>query len=655
VSTINRNSTTNRTTGAGAASGVAPTTNDPKPDVDAADEVVDVPVPSAADAAAPTKANINGMVDLESNAVSAFDMECISRGGMVANFSDERDDKGFFGRGFIETQVTPTADGCRIQVDSFHKTPNEKLTYLLQAEVYDTKANQLRTLSLAVLGKAVPVNGDKGTGQVTFEISYDDINKYLQAKNPFLQLNPGKTNLAVAALWVSSSGSTQHRAGGMNRGGKFRVPTPLNAQAGAGASPTDVRIGAMTGATQVSGADTGQALPVDLTVAYNDEMRADFKGIIKADGKVGTRAEKEYKGAIAGQKEWAEGVQRGYDLIKASETGNGTTIEDVLGKGWEISTVSRYHMNTEGDLFYNEDGTTNGTLQTDAHGLPVPEPMYDTYMSDKDMKATANEVVIRQRKNKQGNQVNVKPGGGVGDPELPQLKSRVEFFADLDDGASIGDVKKLFEKLDGSYRPTGGDNIHKQSPYNHGQKLINDLGLDSLKLSDCLQEVLELHQTRHKFTVKNDKGLEVELSIDEVTATTKRPEHNGPDGKPQSITFYQVEGEMDHVQLKTTSSAANFDLPDDVSSFRTDADQTKWLDATTKEAGAVTMDIEPRLHDIADLHNPAEKKAESYVEFKHMLDPLMDHLFTGGTTPAKQKATQAAELMNLLGGADDDG
>ena len=162
---------------------------------------------------------------------------------------------------------------------------------------------------------------------------------------------------------------------------------------------------------------------------------------------------------------------------------------------------------------------------------------------------------------------------------------------------------------------------------------------------------LTLHS---ELTVKNDKGLEVELSIDEVTAKTKLPEHNGPDGKPQTVTFYQVEGEMDHVQLKTSSDAGEFDIPSDVSSFQTNDAQEKWLESTSKDAGNVTMDVEPRLHDLKDLENPAERNNESYKQFKGMLEPLMDYIFPGGTTDAIQKGAEAADQLGLFPKTDGD-
>ncbi|MCP4500673.1 MAG: hypothetical protein GY822_12000 [Deltaproteobacteria bacterium] len=288
-----------------------------------------------------------------------------------------------------------------------------------------------------------------------------------------------------------------------------------------------------------------------------------------------------------------------------------------------------------------------GKAAVDEGGNPVPEPMVDTYMADRAMNALKNQVVVRLRANKQGVQLNIKPGGGLSDPDLPQLKSRVEFFMDLAGTATPADAKKLLEGINGTAN-SHGNTPHKSGPFNHGQSLVEQLGVDGLELKDCLNEVLELTQTRHKFTVKNDKGLEVELSIDEVTAKTKLPEHNGPDGKPQTVKFYQVEGEMDHVQLKTSSNAAEFDLPSDVSSFTTDDSQTKWLENTSKDAGNVTMDIEPRLHDLKDLENPAERNNESYKQFKDMLSPLMDHLFPSGTTDAIQKGAEAADQMGLL-------
>ena len=96
-------------------------------------------------------------------------------------------------RGFIKTSATPIDGGFRLTVTSRHKTPNEKLTLVLAAEVLDKKTNKVGLVNLSVLTNQANLNGDKFVGQYVADVSYADIDKYLQAYNPNLKMNPGTT------------------------------------------------------------------------------------------------------------------------------------------------------------------------------------------------------------------------------------------------------------------------------------------------------------------------------------------------------------------------------------------------------------------------------------------------------------------------------
>ncbi len=164
------------------------------------------------------------------------------------------DPSGPVSRGFIKVDAQPLANGCRIEVSSFHGNHNDRITLTLLAEVLDTQNNQLRTITLSVLAKSDVLNGASYRGKNYFDVNYDDVNKLLQAKDPALKLVPGHTNLAVAAQW-----DIGHQAGGFGRGGVFRIPPPLGAQS----------VSAMRGAPSASTAATEQTdLPLDMQVAF---------------------------------------------------------------------------------------------------------------------------------------------------------------------------------------------------------------------------------------------------------------------------------------------------------------------------------------------------------------------------------------------------
>jgi hypothetical protein len=102
-------------------------------------------------------------------------------------------------RGFIKSDATAIPGGCRLHVESFHGSHNDQVTLYLLAEVLDQKTQQLRTVTLSVLANNENLNGTTYRGNTYFDISYDEVNKFLQQRNPNLKIAPGATNLAVAA------------------------------------------------------------------------------------------------------------------------------------------------------------------------------------------------------------------------------------------------------------------------------------------------------------------------------------------------------------------------------------------------------------------------------------------------------------------------
>jgi hypothetical protein len=576
------------------------------------------PTPSAGgQIVQPRAVSINGLQGQAMNATNAA-----NRFSGDANFNTYvATGDGAVARGFIEPEATPIPGGVRLNVRSFHKEKHSKVTLFLQAEVLDQKSNQLKTITLSVLTKDEDLCGDGFRGEHHFDIKYDDINKFLQAKNPKLQITPGTTSLAVAARW-----SNGHQAGGFGRGGSFRLPTT-----GAAQSVVGVRASAAT--------DTAD-LPLDMQVAYPQRLTQSMR-YLKPDGNIVSRLESELKGE-ASKQDMTQAVTTMYDLAAKAAQGDKTGIHAMLGPDWTIETVNRYWMKDDGNNTQGSPGT--GFFQgfrVDSDGLPIQDPMNDQYMDDDQLRMTQHEGAIRLRKNKQATVINVKPGGGRRD-DRTNITQRVEVGVELKPDATTSQAGQTLKSLATSYQ-------WSNTVFNHAQKQVHDLD-PNLKLQDALKPWLEVIQDRHKFTVKNEKtGVELELSFDKVNCKTLRPGHNDANGKPQEVEFYVLEAELDHLQL-ASSNATNYAAASGNGSpsagyFRDDTTQDKWLTSTSDE---VTMDIEPRLHELDDLKNSSFRSTTSYKQFEGATGALIPALFPNGLVPGVQKSAAAAHKLGLV-------
>ncbi|MDP2343704.1 MAG: hypothetical protein Q8O67_22285 [Deltaproteobacteria bacterium] len=528
---------------------------------------------------------------------------------------------GAVSRGFIKVDAQPLANGCRIEVASFHGSHNDKMTLTLLAEVLDTQSNQLRTITLSVLAKSEVMNGTSYRGKNYFDLNYDDVNKWLQAKNPALKLVPGHTNLAVAAKW-----DIGHQAGGFGRGGVFRIPPPLGTQSIAAIRST----GAATSTEQTD-------LPLDMQVAFPPTLLAQVPQL-KPTGSIQSRLESELKGNTS-KKEMVAAVHEMYRLAELSHTGNDREIEKMLGKDWTIETVNRYWLKDTGAA--NQEGKAGAGyfkgFRVDGNGLPMQDPMRDSYMDDGNLMMTRHEGAIRLRTNQQATVVNVKPGGGRRDPQT-QITQRIEVGVELNASANTADAAAAMQKLaSGTWSGT---------VFNHAQKEVAKLDA-GMNLSTCLVPWLDVTQDRHKFTVKNKKtGVEIELSLDFVKAKTLRPGHADAAGVAREVEFCTLEAELDHLQLQSANQST-FVAAGSVQqgTFNTDADQDTWLKASS---AAVTMDIDPRLHELKDLENKSFRSTGSYKSFEGVTAKLVPALFKSGLGEGRQKAAHAAALLGLV-------
>ncbi len=79
--------------------------------------------------------------------------------------------------------------------------------------------------------------------------------------------------------------------------------------------------------------------------------------------------------------------------------------------------------------------------------------------------------------------------------------------------------------------------------------------------------------------------------------------------------------------------------------FTTDAQQEQWLSTLSDN---LTMDIDPRLHELKDLENASFRQTTSYKAFEGASKKLVPFLFPKGLEPGRQKAAAAAEMLGLV-------
>lgn len=523
-------------------------------------------------------------------------------------------------RGFVKVEASPIPGGCRIKLNTFHGQYNDSLNVYLLAEVLDKKTNQLRTVTLSVLAQGANFNGSTYRGEQYFDLDYNDINAFLKSKNSSLQITPGTTELAIAAQWAIG-----HQAGGFGRGGNFRLPMPQ----GQTQNVVSVRTNAAVGQ---SNAD----LPLDMQVAYPAALEQQLPKL-KRGGNVVSRLESELKGSSSKQ-EMLAAIKEAYRLAALAHAGKDSQVEAVLGADWTIEPVSRYWLKDDGKTTAGSPGTGMFKgYRVDQDGFPMQDPMTDRYMDDGQLGMTRLEGAIRLRSNSAATGVNVKPGGGRRDQKT-QITQRIEVGIELEPNATAQDAAQVMTSLaSGQWSGT---------IFNHAQKQVKKLD-PNLQLSQALQPWADIIQERHKFTVKNKvTGVEVELSLDKVHAKTLRPQHANADGTAREADFYVLEAELDHLQLQSTNQGTYVaGTSVQQGAFTTDAQQDTWLKSTSQD---VTMDIEPRLHEITDLDNDSFRQTTSYKAFEGLSKKLLPALFPNGLGDGRQKAAHAAELMGLV-------
>lgn len=290
--------------------------------------------------------------------------------------------------------------------------------------------------------------------------------------------------------------------------------------------------------------------------------------------------------------------------------------------------------------------------------------------------------------------LNIKPGGGVYDP-ITGVGTRLEFGLDTKPGI-VNDAKaleQLKQFLDNEFAPL--------NPMMEFKTLNSELGGDVIATN-----IVDVSAQRYKFTAHSSTGLEKEMSCDFVMGILKHasPEPTATKGKTadekydhwvqqftavgatvdgsagkvskgafydattkenfyveiskdaagkktvrefQCVFFKQLENEMDHVQLTTTSAAQTL-IPTGSKSgtnAQTKSDEDKIV---AKLSDNATLSAPATVHQLQDLKDPSVYSTGSYAEMAAAAKPLLKWGFPNGFTRARQKAAMAMQLFGLI-------
>ncbi|MBI1945240.1 MAG: hypothetical protein HYS27_06065 [Deltaproteobacteria bacterium] len=627
----------------------------------------------------------------------------------------ELEEGGWVQRGFIDVRYQPALGGVDIEVESRHVRPSDPASYAgddmlltLQARVRDGGAE--RIVTLAVMFDGV-MNPDKtSTALRRFHVDYDEVNRWLKAKNPRLELVPGDP-LAVYAIWKSAG----HQWGGFCREGSFETPAPLGRTTAIGA-----RTGPVVAPTEtVSIHDVIK--PIDITLKLPDAMVQQYPLVLDDGAKFVSRREHETKFCPKSLDELADVTRGLLDLAAADSRAAEQRLLQMFGADPELSKargypVSGWKLHTT-DRYYAKDA--QGRILKDAAGLPIVAPMFDVYQDRSQQKNSSgddrfpfarNNMAVRFRDGEihagatlgTMGKLNMKTPR-VTDP-FTAIQTGLELSLDTRPGISkSGDaMKQLADLLD-----------HAPAPYNplrEQKKVAYDLAG-----SDVLASAVDNLANRYKFTLEHDNGMELEVSLDFVHAglmfeaktveatkamsEAEKFDHyaallTAPDATvlcvsgPQktragelntvvigtaqpngtldlalasfwtdaqgakhcsehpAVRFPQVEIEMDHVQARSTGP---------VQAAYANPSETKNLENDADQdkflqgvQDGASMGGPPTTHLWEDLGDVKLYQEHNYVQLSAAVTSFREAMFPQGVLPARQKAAQALELSGKV-------
>ncbi|MCC7075275.1 MAG: hypothetical protein IT383_28440 [Deltaproteobacteria bacterium] len=597
------------------------------------------PIPSGAGRVALPLQPIQGMGSVSFDASNTVPQAGTTNTG--ATSAGTATQTGAYTRGRIDVESAPCdANSFLLTVKTRHSNDynrtrqlnDDKMTLVLQCRVQDGASEGI--INLAVLKNQEPCNNKSAfEGEHTFRIAYDDVNKLLQSYNPALKLAPG-ANLAVAASW-----SNGHQWGGYNRAGVFEVPAP---------PATTSILGARVNATQRPSGTGGANLPLDIEHKMPPSVRTSAPaGLFGSEVKVSSRLETELKGELGAAEELEFAIARLYQIANDPSVAQG-----ALGAGWSIAPVTHWWQTDPSTRRPKPSARMTrytdpqhllrvglAKTQTEADQLARllqgctmgdPLPLEDKYSGTSDELRAS--IIQRIRSNQIAEGVfNLKPGPGVllGDVQpgargrpSALIRKRIEY------GYTLASKNVDRAALEGWLRTD-------RSAYNPAGEALRQLMPNG---ATGQHVAFTMDQERHRFTLKHQGGLEIDVSIDFVVV--KHPVTG------QEARKYMVEMEIDHQYINAPGrSSPSTPRPTSLRSFRTEGDQRTWAQGLS---GSAQLNGSPRFHELPDLQDPALWQTPEQKETEAAIDRLFPLLFPSGAKPSQQKGVAMATTLRLI-------
>jgi hypothetical protein len=515
--------------------------------------------------------------------------------GTDTNFSVPGDNSKPYGRSYFTLSTNPLAsgDGAILTVDLYHGKLDSKVALTLQM-VVDRGDGALFNVNLVSLDPGTADNKDSYHSRRQFTLKYADINERLEkilptaAKN--VRVGPGSP-LFVYGYFMNYS----HSWGSLDRGGVFFLPEDPAARGQARES---------VGVSNRRTAELDLAYPITKIMAARFVDPATQAGL-KENGQIRSRLESEGKYQVATE-ELARIRKEMFELAN-----DPAKAQAVFGSDWTMTAEMRYMRKD-----------SSGNLLLDKEGLPIPDPMVDTYYDNKSYDAAKNDVAIRYRWT-EGNATgswNFKPG--IGRPNSEGIVDRLEYGVDTTDDKP-GTIKKFADSLD---------------PMNPFRLLRR---ISRAEPSDFFQPSVKITDTRHKFKLQNKNGLVVEISVDDVLAESLRGS--------EKVRYGQVEMDIDHLATKSGNVARN---AFGGTNFSVTVPSDAQLQATLAGLGdKAFLEGRPTMHTEADLEPDSPVKQKNQADFEmasKAIIALRDRVLGKSWVPGAQKYAFAAAELKLV-------
>jgi hypothetical protein len=504
-------------------------------------------------------------------------------------------------RSYFTAQVASIKDGVQIDMDLWHGELNTPVSVYLQVAINNGVGNY-EPVTIKVLETAGKHNSKNYHDHRTFNLSFKEINDALQAVLPakakHIKVGPGSP-LVILSKWDD----WRHTWGGIGRGGFIYVPEVPGQKAQAVSG--DLR--------QPTELDIGYKIGTPMEALYNTKDANGVSVGLKKGGQIKSRLESEGKYQIGlDPKEAAKMTKRLFKLAELSKN-DPAKLAQLLGPDWSI----------EAEMKYMKRDSNTGQHLLDANGLPIPDPMIDTYYDSHDSLGAQNDVALRYRWTEQNGEGawNLKPG--FAEPTEGGVVRRIEYGVETTD-----DKPETIKRF--------ADSMDPLNPF----RIIREL-IPGATPSEFLHPSVKIIDTRYKFKLKGPNSIVIEVSVDNVLAESLRD-------KGKKVKYAQLEMDVDHPSAQVANVVQGANAFDNSLMTTIEPVIQQFLDTLDKKA---FLEGRPVIHTPRDLlpSSPLLTKLKGDLDLTdEIIGRLRDDVIGKDWLPAPQKYSLAAVLLGHI-------